>query len=105
MGKDLMKTWASEIDMDDSLRVTLLEYLDESKQLIRQRYYLSLLDLLSPTLRGAVVTHTHGRLLRNVTILACENTRERRKFAMAISERLSTIVFGKGEIICSRGGV
>ena len=35
--KDLVKTWASEIDMAPELKMAMLEYLDESRLLIRQR--------------------------------------------------------------------
>ena len=56
--KDLLKSWTSEMRLDPELKMTLLEYLDECRLVIRQRYYHSLLDLLSPVLRGKVSQHT-----------------------------------------------
>ena len=101
--KDLLKTWAQEMQFPAELRDSLLAYLDECRLLIRQRYYHSLLDLLSPTLRGKVSQHTHGIWLQSVPFFSCEDGKERRNFAIAISEVLNVKIYGKGEIISASG--
>jgi hypothetical protein len=37
--KDLIKTWAAEVNMPQKLKLKMLEYIDESQGIIRQRYY------------------------------------------------------------------
>jgi hypothetical protein len=37
--KDLIKTWAVEVNMPLELKLKMLEYIDESQGIIRQRYY------------------------------------------------------------------
>ena len=37
--KDLIKTWAVEVNMPQELKLKMLEYIDESQGIIRQRYY------------------------------------------------------------------
>ena len=37
--KDLIKTWAAEVNMPQELKLKMLEYIDESQGIIRQRYY------------------------------------------------------------------
>lgn len=101
--KDLLKTWASEMHFPAELKDSLLEYLDECRLLIRQRYYLSLLDLLSPTLRGKVSQHTHGIWLQSVPFFSCDDGKERRNFTMAIAECLNVKIYGKGEIVVASG--
>ena len=60
--KDLLKSWTRELNLDPNLKMALLEYLDECRLVIRQRYYHSLLDLLSPVLRGKVSQHIREQL-------------------------------------------
>ena len=97
--KDLLKTWASEMDMPPELRSQLFEYLDECKMLIRQGYYASLLELLSPDLVGKVSQHTHGVWIQAIPFFACDDEKERRFFTMAVAKCLHPKVFGKSEIL------
>jgi hypothetical protein len=71
--KDLIKTWAAEVSMPPELKLKMLEYVDESQLIIRQRYYGRLLELLSPTLRGAAAHHVVGSRMRNVSFLRCDD--------------------------------
>ena len=73
--RDLMKSFGREMDMPADLRHELLEYLENCRSLLRQRYYQDLLHLLSPTLRGRVVKHTHGKFLKKVAIPPPQKTR------------------------------
>ena len=103
--KDLLTQWACEIDMSPELKDVMVEYIDECRWLIRQRYYDSLRPLLSPTLRGAISQSTHGKWLQSVPFFNCEDMDERRLFTMAIAESLSIVVIGKSERIVNAGEV
>ena len=99
--KDLIKTWAAEVHMPDDLKNSMLLYIDESQAVIRQRFYGTMLELLSPALRGAASQHIAGELLRNVTFLLCDDDAERCAFTSAVSQKLVLRVFAQGEHIAS----
>ena len=99
--KDLIKTWAAEVHMPDDLKDSMLLYIDESQSIIRQRFYGTVLELLSPALRGAASQHIAGELLRNVAFLLCDDDAERCAFTSAISQKLVLRVFAQGEHIVS----
>ena len=48
----MLKQYAIEMDLPTSLRVEILDYVTECRSVIRQRYFMSILNLLSPRLRG-----------------------------------------------------
>ena len=89
--------------MPNDLKNSMLEYIDESQVIIRQRFYGRVLELLSPALRGAASEHIAGELLRNVAFLLCEDEPERRAFTSALSQRLQLRVFAQSERIVGAG--
>ena len=101
--KELVKGFAKETKMSPDLRHGLLEYIDEMEHKIRQEYYVRLLDLLSPTLRGRVCQHVYGKSLQRVSFFGCDDERERRSFTMAVAGRLQVVIFGRSEVIVSAG--
>lgn len=100
---DLVKAWTSDMHFPRELRMALLDYMDESRVLIRQRYYHSLLEVLSPTLRLRVTNHTHGHMMLSVPFFTCDAPKESRKFIAAVTSKLTTRIFGKAEVIASVG--
>ena len=103
MTKDLVRSWATEMQMSSEIQTSLIEYLDECRWIIRQRYYEKLRGLLSPTLRGEISHQAHEKWLRNVPFFTCGDPFERRRFTVAIAERLTLTVFGKSEVIVAAG--
>ena len=85
------------------LKDSLITYVDECKVLIRERYYEGCNKMLSPTLRGEVANHNHGFWLRNVTFFACDDSKERSRFTVAIAGQLTMAIYGKAEVIVAVG--
>ena len=89
--------------MSPELELQMLEFIDESKAIIRQRYYGGMRDLLSPTLRGEVACQTHGHWVKNVTMFSCDDANEQKRFTVAVADRVTIVAFGKSEVVVAAG--
>ena len=96
--KDLVKAWTNEVNMPADLKSALTRYTDECRHIIRQRYYRTVLEMLSPNLRGQVSQFLYGGWMANVTFFQCDDERESTNFTMAIAELLSMLVFAPSEV-------
>ena len=67
--RDMLKQYCYEMHMPEDLKLRLLEYAHECKATIRQRYYISMMEILSPSLRGEVAEVTHGGAMRHAIVL------------------------------------
>ena len=101
--RDLVKTWGHDVNMPPELSASLLEYHQECRSMLRQRYYDTLLEMLSPTLRGQVVSHTHGSRLQLIPFFQCPDPKESKKFLMEIAGHMKVAVYGKAEFIANAG--
>ena len=99
--KDLVKAWTDECNMPEQLREDLARYTEECRVIIRQRYYRTVLDMLSPRLRGQVSQFLYGDWFRAIPFFQCDDERESTSFTMAIAERLVMLVFSPSETIVS----
>ena len=77
--RDLVRTWSDEMRAPPELKTSLLEYMEECRLVIRDRYYHELLGTLSPLLQQRVSHHQHAGWLQRVPFFACDDGRERRR--------------------------
>ena len=84
--RDLVRTWSDEMCASAELKEQLLEYMEECRLVIRQRYYHGLLDTLSPMLQQKVAQHQHSGWLTRVAFFQCEDRAERRRAAAGGAE-------------------
>ena len=101
--RDLIRTWSDEMCASAELKEQLLEYMEECRLVIRQRYYHGLLDTLSPMLQQKVAQHQHSGWLTRVAFFQCEDRAERRRFTMTIATQIHQVMFVSREIIASAG--
>ena len=101
--RDLVRTWSDEMRAPPELKTSLLEYMEECRLVIRQRYYHGLLDTLSPMLQQKVAQHQHSGWLTRVAFFQCEDRAERRRFTMTIATQIHQVMFVSREIIASAG--
>ena len=91
--------------MGPDLKFRLREYFQHCRNMLRQRYYHKLLELMSPALRGEVAMYTHGAWIQQITFLCCDNEEERTRFIVQIALALDGRAYAPDELIYSCGEV
>lgn len=96
---DTLNLYLEEMKMAKGTRVRFRRFVSNCEQMHRQKFYISVLDQLSPALRGEFCEFTAGPWIRTVKFFVCENPDEQRRFVVAVAQKLVREAFPQGECI------
>ena len=100
---DLVLEFAEDRNLPPTLVQRLREYFRETKFMIESQFFQTLIDRMSPTLRGDVAAHCHAFWILKVPFFYAKDKRERLPFITAIASSLVPEAYAPHELICQKG--
>eukprot|EP00937_MAST-01D_sp_MAST-1D-sp2_P002484 g2484.t1 len=102
---DSLNAYMHETKLPPDMRLDLRAFFHHCKHLNRVKSYQSLLEHMSPQLRGMVTKFVHGPAISKVYFFNVDDAEERNRFITQLSMRMSTAAYAPQETVIAHGSL
>ena len=101
--QDHLNTYMEETGIPQELRIRLRNYLIHCRQMMRHKFYNSVLRYLSPGLAAEFAIYVHTGWVDQVPFFKCDDEEEMGKFITALAVHISVAAYPPRETIVAIG--